>query len=220
MSGLPPGLDDFGARLEQAAEREIEGRRRPRRGLRRFGLPVTAALLAAAVSAGAVRLADRGDGRPIAPERGDSAASLKAADDQSIVTRSAAADPHGGPPWVVRPYANAEGADCVQVGQLRDGRLGRRQRGAFRALPRSATGTCAGRDAAEPLIGVQHTNDRTVVFGLAADRDPVIVRVGTRVRRVRPVAFGAFVVVFAGGVDERVEVRSRVRGRETVRTFG
>jgi len=220
MSGLPPGLDDFGERLEQVAERDIEGRRRPRRRLRGVGLPVTAAVLAAAVSAGAVRLADRGDGPPVAPERGDSAASLQAANDPSVVVKSAVEDPKGGPPWVVRAYANADGADCAQVGQLRDGRLGRQRRGEFRELPASATGTCAGADADEPLIGVRHEGDLTIVFGLAADRDPVTVRVGDRVRRVRPVGLGAFVAVFDGGVDERVEVRSRVRGRETVRTFG
>jgi hypothetical protein len=216
MSDLPPGLRDFGARLEQAAERDIEQRRsrRRRRWPRTFGLPIVAALLTVAVSAGAVRLVDRGGSEPIEPEPGVAGPGVP---DPSVVVKSAVDDPHGGPPWVLRVYTNRDGRACVQVGQLRGGRLGREQRGRFRVLPSSAAGICAGASDRGPLIAVRRTGDLTLVFGLAVVRDPVTMRVGELTRRVRPVGLGAFLAVFAGpGAHERIEVRSG----DTLRRFG
>lgn len=71
------------------------------------------------------------------------------------------------------------------------------------------------------MIAVRHTGDRTLVFGVGIDLEPVAVRAGGRERRVRPVGLGAFVVVFDGaGADGRVKVRAQIRGRPSLRTFG
>ena len=228
MSDLPPGLEEFGARLEQAAARDVQDRenehrrkneRRRHAGWRSLGLPVVAALLAAAVSAGAVRFVDSGSGDRIEPEGGDSGAQLQAPIDPAVVMASRAADPTGGPPWVVRAFTNAAGDECVQVGRLRNGVFGQVQGGQFRPLPATAPGTCAKVEGRAPLIAVRHSSSRrTVVFGLAVDRAPVSVRVGTHEQRVRPAGLGAFVVVFADVArDAPIVVRSSVDGQVSVR---
>lgn len=225
MSDLPPGLDDFGKRLEQAAAREIEEReararrrRGPRTRWRNLGLPVVAAVLAAAVSAGAVKLVDGGSGAPIEPERGDTGARLQAPKDPAVVLASAAADPAGGPPWVVRVYSNPAGRECVQLGRLRDGNFGQVHGGQFRRLPASATGTCAGPNADEPLVvAMRFGAQRTLVFGIGVDRAPVTVHIGDRRQRAQPASFGAFVTVFSrASPDATIVVRARVDGRPSV----
>jgi hypothetical protein len=222
VSELPPGLDEFGRRLEQAAAREIEQReqeRRPRRRWRNLGLPVVAAVLAAAVSAGAVKLVGGDEGDPIRPERGDDSARLQAPKDPAVVVSSATADPAGGPPWVVRAFTRAGDRECVQVGRLRDGVFGQVQAGRFRPLPASAPGTCGEAGATGPLLAVRRVGaQRTLVYGLVVDRAPVTVRVDDHEQRVRPAGLGAFVAVFEGAApDQVVVVRSMVNGRESVR---
>ena len=228
MNDLPPGLEDFGARLEQAAAREVHDRekRRRRRKERRWharwrslALPVVAAVLAAAVSAGAVRFVDSGSGDRIEPDGGDSGAQLQAPIDPAVVMASRAEDPIGGPPWVVRAFTNVAGDECVQVGRLRNGIFGQVQGGQFRPLPATAPGTCAKVEGRAPLIAVRHSSSgHTVVFGLAVDRAPVSVRVGTREQRVRPAGLGAFVVVFVDVArDEPIIVRSRLDGQVSIR---
>jgi hypothetical protein len=222
MSGLPPGLEDFGRRLEQAAERDVAARRRQRlsRRARGVGLAGAAALVAAAVSAGAVRIADRGGERIAPPEQGGGVSTLHAARDPAVVMATATADPSGGPPWVVRAFTNAAGRPCVYAGQLRNGVFGRIQGGRFRALPAGTPGAlCAHADDRGPLLVVSRDARRqlTLVFGLAIDRSPVTVRVGRRERRVQPAGFGAFMTVFSGADPrERIVVRSKVGGRDNV----
>jgi hypothetical protein len=223
VSELPPGLDDFGRRLEEAAAREIEARERERpprrrRRWRNLGLPVLAALLAAAVSAGAVRLVDGDAGNPITPDRGDVSKRLQAPRDPAVIVSSAPDNPAGGPPWVVRAFTNAAGRDCVQVGRLRAGVFGQVQGARFRPLPPSAPGTCATGAGSGPLIAVRRTaHEPTVVFGLALDRTPLTVSVGGRSQRVRPAGLGAFVAVFAGATPgQPIVVRFRVDGRARV----
>lgn len=221
MSDLPPGLEDFGDRLEQAAAREIEERetrRRRRTRWRSLGLPVVAALLAAAVSAGAVKLVDGGSGDPIEPESGDAGAGLQAPKDPAVVAASAAEDPAGGPPWVVRAFTNPTGQECVQVGRLRNGVFGQVQAGRFHPLPASTPGTCATDGAEGPLLAVRRVGtQRTLVYGLAVDRATVTVDVGDRRQRVEPAGLGAFVAVFAGASpDQPIVVRSQVDGRPSV----
>jgi hypothetical protein len=217
VTGLPPGLEDFGERLQQAAERDVAKRRPERRRgrwTRSIGLPVAAAVVAAAVSAGAVRVVDRG-GDPIEPEAGGNAV-LAPAKDPTVVSASAAANPSGGPPWVLRVYTSASSRECAQIGRLRDGVFGQVQLAKFRPLPSSASGTCAHADERGPLVAVSRLPGQslTIVFGLAVDRSPVTVRFGGRERRVRPVGFGAFIAVFEG-VDRhaKIVVRSKVGGR-------
>jgi len=225
---LPPGLEDFGARLQRAAEREIEARRREearkrgrgRRGLlRSIGVPVAAAIAAAAVSAGAVGVVTR-DSDPIAP---DPSTTSPAATDPAVVVASAVDNPGGGPPWVVRAYTDPAGFECVQVGRLRNGVFGDLQHGQFRALPSTEAGTCATAATKGPLLAVasRATLDLTLVYGLAIDRDPVTVRVGGREQRVRPSGLGAFVALFDGQrAGRRIVVRSTVEGRPDVQQLG
>lgn len=222
MSDLPPGLEKFGARLEQAAQRDIAERRgasRGRRRLRDIGLPLGAALTAAAVSAGAVHLVDR-QGAPITPERGSGTA-YQAAKDPAVIEATATANPSGGPPWVVRAYTGPSGRECIQVGRLRDGVFGQVQPDGFRRLPASAQGACASPTARGPLVTVvrRPSMNVTLVFGLAVDRTPVSIRYGAQHRRVRPAGFGAFLAVFDGArLRQPVVIRSRVAGRLDVQT--
>jgi hypothetical protein len=173
------------------------------------------------VSAGAVRIADR-SGDPIAPELG-SGGQNQAAKDPAVIESSAAANPGGGPPWVVRAYTTGTGRECIQVGRLRGGRFGQVQAGRFRALPASAAGgSCAPAGAPEPQVAVSMWPllNLVVVFGLGVDPSPVSVSFGTQHRRVKPGGFGAFIAVFEGsGRDQPIVVRSRVGGRLHVRRF-
>lgn len=224
---LPPGLDEFGAQLERAVERELEGEegrrsRRPPRLLRAIGLPVAAALAAAAVTAGAVRIADR-EGPPIQPDKGGAITSLQPPEDPTVVFSSAVADPGGGPAWVVRVYSNPAGQDCVKLGRLRDGVFGQVQGGRFRKLPASAEGTCL--PASSPrraLVAMERRGavKLTAVFGISPDREPVSVRYRGRDRVVSPVALGAFLTLL-GGADPSatIVVRTRVDGRVDERRF-
>ena len=181
MSELPPGLRTSAssssarpsARSRQRAA--VRSRRRPRVGCARIGLPVAAALAAAAVSAG--RCAS-----PIASARSDRTRTAAGGaprcrrQDPSVVAASAVADPSGGPPWVLRIYTNAAGHDCVKVGRLQDGVFGEVQLGRFRALPPSADGTCSAAVGRRALIAVgvaARSSNLTLVFGLATDRAPV-----------------------------------------------
>jgi len=235
VSGLPPGLEDFGVRLEQAAQRDVDARleetarreaeergraERRRSRLRNIGFPLVAALVAASVSAGAVRLAD-GPGDPIPPEP-DAGTTLQPAEDPAVVVASAVPNPSGGPPWVVRAYTTPSGRECVQVGRLSGGRFGQVQRGRFRALPSSGSATCASSGASGPHIAIARhaSTNLTLVYGLAIDRTPVSIRFGTQHRRATPAGFGAFVAVFEG-VDprRRIVVQTRVGGRLDVRRF-
>jgi hypothetical protein len=223
MSDLPPGLKDFGERLEQAAQRDVSERPRAaprRRRLRSVGLPLGAALAAAAVSAGAVRLVDR-PGEPIAPEPGSGAA-YGAAKDPSVIRASAVANPSGGPQWVVRAYTAEDGRECVQVGRLRAGIFGQVQAGRFRALPTTGQASCASPSARGPQVAVlrRPLMNLTLVYGLAVDSTPVSIRFGALHRRVTPAGFGAFLAVFEGAApDVPVVVRSRVGGRPDVHRF-
>ncbi len=228
MSDLPPGMEDFGTRLEEAAQREIDARppeparRRRRRLLRDVGVPLGAALAAAAVSAGAVRMAEDRSGDPIAPEpRGGGA--LAPARDTSVIQSSAVPSPSGGPPWVVRAFETATGRRCVQVGRLSDGVFGQVQGGRFRALPKSAPGTCASPGATGPLVAVARhaSTDLTLVYGVGVDPTAVSIEFGSLKRRVTPAGFGAFVAVFEGArPDRRIVVRSRAGGRPDVQRLG
>lgn len=114
---------------------------------------------------------------------------------------STTADPAGGLPWAAKVFTNASGEDCVAVGQLRDGRLGRVRNGIFRALPIDATGTC-GDLAREPLLAGQWAaaggDPRTVVYGIARDRRPVAVTLAGRTTTVEPHGQGVFIVAAVG----------------------
>jgi hypothetical protein len=206
---LPPMLAELGRELRAAAERDIEierqvharedARRWPRR--RRNALIfAVGALACAGAGAGASGVFDADEGRPIerdpAPQMGDPAA------DPNVVTSSATADPAGGLPWAVKVFTNDAGQDCVRVGRLRAGALGRVVDGRFRALPDDASATACADLERQPLLvarqAVPGADARTIVYGIARDRRPVKVTLGGPAAVVRPRGQGAFVVVRRG----------------------
>lgn len=200
MKDLPPGLDDFGLRLREAAEQE---RARPAVArlngfLRKLVVPATATALTVAAGAGAIGLVNGEEGPPIRAESGDGGG-LQAPADPAVITSSTVADVAGGPPWVVRAYTNSAGDECVQVGRLREGVFGRVQERRFRALPPDAPGVCGPASRRSSLVAAERQADpaRTIVFGLAASRGPVTVSVASTTRRANPAALGAFLTVFA-----------------------
>jgi hypothetical protein len=225
VSDLPPGLRDFGERLEEVARRDVAERarrRQPRRRrvLRNAGLPVAAAVVAAVVSAGAVRLGDR-EADSIPAER--EGAGYEAAKDSAVVEASAVADPAGGPPWVLRAFTTKNGRQCVQVGRLRKGAFGQVQGDRFRALPSTAPGSaCSAPNDSGPLFAVSRRPavNLTFVFGLAPSSKAVMVSYGKLRRSVRPVGLGAFLTIFEGSSPrQRIVARARVGGQLRGRSF-
>lgn len=205
MSDLPPGLDDFGFRLRDAAERNQ--RRRQRAGvsswLKKLVFPVTVTALTVAAGAGAIGLVSNEQGPGIRAERGDGAG-LDAPTDPAVITSSTVRDPAGGAPWVVRAYTNRDGEECVQVGRLQNGVFGQVQEQRFRALPPDAPGVCGPASRRRSLVAIERRTDpaRTIVYGLAASRQPVVVSLASRTRRSEPAALGAFLTVFAVPVGD------------------
>ena len=198
---LLPSLRELGDRLGDAAAREIEAEheRAPRRRKRRWQPFVLGGVVVALVAAGGVTATDlfTGSGEPVPEER-------RSPSQPGVLTDSAAADPAGGLPWAVRVFVDSRGRECLQLGRLRDGALGMVQSGQFRRYEGRPNGPCG--DLGEtPLVSAvdQRTlpAERTVVYGLSRARGPVVVRLGGRVRRVRPGALGAFVLVYEGMVD-------------------
>jgi hypothetical protein len=209
MTGrLPPVLDHLRDQLREAAARDIAIERqvdvrvadRIRRGRRRRWLLVT---LGALVAFGGVAVAERAIDRTGPDIAGDVVPRhLTAAAGEGIVTNSAVADPGGGPPWALRVFTNQAGLDCVALGRLKDGRLGTYdQSRTFRALPVHVSGVCEPVAKTGLLVAVQHNAiapQRTIVFGLARDRQPVRITVGGVTRTVVPGGLGSFVDVRTG----------------------
>ena len=220
MTGLPPGLEDFGERLRAAAEvanaqDAVSG---GAAGPARSRLSVGAAMATAAVGAGAVKLADRG-GEDIELDPGTKR-SERAPKDPSVAAASATADPEGGPPWVVRVFFE-RGNACVMAGRLQDGDFGQVQRGEFRRFPASAPGTCAAPGAKGPVMAAQRNGTTsTVVFGVGVDNALVKITFDGATQSVKPVSLGAFLAVFPGGDrDAPIVVRARAGGRAVTQTL-
>ena len=220
---LSPDLQDFGERLREAAERQVELERREARGrsrrsrLRRRTVigAVLAVLLPAGAIAGAGALPSR-DGEPV---KGDDRLneSLRPATDPSVALGSAVADPVGGPPWALRVASNARGEECFSLGRLRDGRLGRQDRDGFRPFPRNVPLTCGdlAKEGVVLMAGTQvDPQPRTYFYGISAGRAPVVLELGGRRYEARPKALGTFIFVFEG--VRKVpgsEIRTVVDGR-------
>jgi hypothetical protein len=222
---LPPGLDDFGRQLREAAQRQAEADRSAHRsGARRWRpliIAIAAAVLAAVAAAGAARIFDS-EG-PSLPKSPDSPRRLRPPADPGVVLSAAVADPGGGYPWTVRVFTNAAGEDCVAAGRLRAGKLGQVQNGLFRPLPAQTPGICGDLATVRvlPLVERRSTPaERTIVYGVSQSRHPISIRLGSRSRRVTPKALGAFITVFVGMRREPVVVRTIVDGRAFVRHLG
>lgn len=233
MTGrLPPVFDDLRDQLRAAAARdvaiesEVEARVADgiRRGRRRHWLLVT---LGAIVAFGGVAVAERAidrTGPDVAPDI--LPRDIAPASEQGIVTNSAVADPGGGPPWAVRVFTNPAGLDCVALGRLKDGKLGTYdQSRTFRALPARVSGVCEPLAKTGLLVAVHHraiAPQRTIVFGLARDRQPVRITVGGVTRTVVPGGLGSFVDVRTGLFRRRggAVVSTTAAGRTVRRHLG
>ena len=230
-TSLPPSLQEFGHRLKQAAELQIEQEREeraqqrpePKRGRphRRAWLAAVAAiLLPAGAVAGATAVFSE-DGVPLQAEN-DLPTDVQPAVDPGVRLESAVADPEGGLPWALKVFTNQEGQDCATVGRLRGGLLGQLRGKEFRPFPEGVPGVCGNLAEAGVIAAVDRRRDpqpRTVVYGLTAGRDPVSVTIDGEVRHVDPGPLGSFVIVFEGaqqlrGATLRTAVDGQVRELE------
>ena len=120
---LPPPFADLREQFRAAAAREIEVERRvaerSRRGSRRVVVAVALGLLVPAAGvAGAARILSREDAEPVGGPDVSAA-------EPGIVPSTAVPDPDGGPPWALKVFTNGSGRDCVGLGRLSGGKLGR-----------------------------------------------------------------------------------------------
>jgi hypothetical protein len=224
---LPPALRNLREQLREAAARDIEVdsrvQRRLRRGRWRRWLIVAVAAL---VSAGGVAVAQRVFDRE-GPDTPDDRIPrrLGAAADPGVVTASATRDPSSGPPWAVRVFTTPGGLECVAVGRLRDGAIGRYDAArTFRKLPADVAGACEplGRSGLLVTLSVRGSPEpRTIVYGLAREYGPVRVTIAGKARTLRPGPFGTFIDVRAGVLDRRGATASTtVAGRTVTRRLG
>ena len=224
---LPSSLDDFGSRLRDAAARRVEKERRESRRVRlrrrRTALATLAAvLLPAAAIAGAGSLL-RDDGRPLEADP-DLPASARPAADPTVLAGGAVPDPDGGLPWAMRVFSNPLGEQCIALGRLRDGTIGRLRRGEFNPLPPDTGGLCgqvAERGVIASIERRTTPRGRTIVYGLVEGSARITVRVAGERRSARPRALGSFIFVFRGIRDLRgAEVRTTRDGRPVVIRLG
>jgi hypothetical protein len=222
---LPPALADLreqfraAAARELAVEREVERRvqvrTRRRRRPARLASIVAAAVFALAGVAFAAGLLDR-DGPSLAPE-GQALDGQSA--DPGVIVSSAVPDPGGGPPWALKLVSNDRGEECVLVGRLRDGVLGRVRDGVFQPLPAVAQGFCADLSQ-EPLLAAVEQwphPTRTVIYGVSRGRGTVDVTIGGSRTRLRTAGLGTYLFVRRGKLDPGgASVSARIDGRRVV----
>jgi len=222
---LPPGLEEFGERLRQAAAAQIEEERRaaappPRRRAsrtRRLLVALGAVILTGGAAAGAAQLLEH-EGDPL-PRETDAPTPLAPGAAAGVVASTLTPDPVGGLPWAVRVFTNSAGADCVALGRLRNGKLGQVENRVFRALPDGASGIC-GDVSTEGLVATVEQRakpaPRTAVFGLSAGSGPVQIVLDGRSHTVQPRGLGAFLMVVEGVRGERIDVSTAVGDRRVV----
>jgi hypothetical protein len=233
MSNLPPSLQEFGHRLKEAAEIQIEkereensqqrGQDRSRR-LRRGTLlgALAAILLPAGVIAGATTVLSE-DGIPLLGES-DLPSDVRPAVDPGIRLESAVSDPAGGLPWALRVFTNQQGQECATVGRLRGGVLGQLRDTEFRPFPEGVPGVCGSLAEEGLLVGVERRGQpqpRTVVYGLTSGRDAVSVTTGGDTLQVEPGSLGSYIIVLEGVQQLRgATVRTTLDGQVRERALG
>ncbi|HEX8103880.1 MAG TPA: hypothetical protein VF533_14785 [Solirubrobacteraceae bacterium] len=196
---LPAPFADLREQFRAAAAREIEIERRvaqqTRRGRRRVVVAVALGLMVPAAGvAGATRIF-AGEAKEAGADRDVPVA------DAGVIASSAVPDPHGGPPWALKVFANRQGDDCVAFGRLRDGKLGTYQRGLFRPHPERMPGMCDHPSGSDVLLAASVAamgDKRTLIYGLSRERAPITVEVRGRRHVLRPGALGTFLLVFDG----------------------
>ena len=220
---LPPAFAKLRDQLREAAERDIEIERRVAqrvgRARRRHWLLIG---LAAAAAGGGVAVAERARDREGAARPTTSVPASAAGDAApGIVTSSATADPDGGPPWALRVFSNPAGLDCVAIGRLSGGKLGSYDElRTFHPLQSRRPGACGRLATVGLLVAVQQRSSplpRTIVYGLARDREAVRVTIGERTRSHVPGALGSFIDVRSGILDLQGASTSTTLAGEIVR---
>ena len=216
---LLPGLRTLGDRLGDAAEREIAaGHAAGPRRRRRYRPLSVAAVVATLAGAGAVTATDvfTGSGEPVPDEPSSTS-------QPGVLTDSSAADPGGGLPWALRVFVDDRGRECLQLGRLRDGKLGIVLNGQFRPFEGRPQSSC-GELAVDKFMTIVETRPhpaRTTVYGITQSRSPLRIRLGGSVRTVRPGALGAYVTVYAGMRDlSGATISTVVDGRRITRRLG
>jgi hypothetical protein len=209
-----PARDLLRERLLEAARREEAqtarpARRRRRRRRRTIGLGV-AALLGAAVAAGAADLISTGE--PVR-DASHSGSQYEPAPAGAPVLVAKARDPDRNSTWGVGIYTGANGQTCAIAGQVRGVTLGRIENGRFRAYTSDSNGAC-GDLRRHPifldrlLVGGAHP--RTIIYGRARASERTVVAESEGRPHSAPTARGgAFVFVFAGH-HSLAELRPRV----------
>lgn len=198
---LPPGLCEFGNRMQEAAHQEIqqEQQLRRRRRFPRLLVAVSVGTLTVGAVAGASSLILR-DGSPIKSDPITPDKQLPPAD-PSVVASSAVADPDGGPPWALKVFENGAGELCVRVGRLRQGVLGQVRGTTFRPLPAEAPGVCGRLQTEKVVFSIERRGGpqpRTLVYGVTVGREPLVISLGVLSRRVTPGTLGTFLLVSRG----------------------
>lgn len=98
-------------------------------------------------------------------------------------------------------FTNPAGAECVRVGRLRNGVLGEMHGHQFRRFPADAPGVCGNAAPTGLVTAVTRRGQperRTVVYGVSAARNPVIVELDGERHTIRPQGLGTFLLVLPG----------------------
>lgn len=218
----PPGLGDFGRRLDEVARHDFQEELRRRRGghvsrPRAWPAVIATVVLAGGVAVGATAVFNE-SGSPI--EREPRGGDLTPPVDPSVVAATRTPDPGGGVPWVLRVFTNARGQECLVLGRLNRGRFGQVQGGRFRPLPPASPGLCdSARSELLAFLDRRPDPRRTIVYGLTKGTAEVSIRLGRETRRVSPVALGAYLLVVASA-ERSVTVTTTVAGSSVTRRIG
>lgn len=182
------------------AEQAAEQRRRKRPGkLARLALAVLAPVLTIAAVATGTKII--GGDKPLRSDRSglrDPRGARDLTPSARPLADASAADPRGGLRWGVRLYTSASNRMCVTVGQVKRGRLGVTQRGAFREIPSGHQSLCGRFREQHVVVGRRMSPDGSNVLYGVVDRTVRRLHLmrpsSGRTATVRIAADGTFVV--------------------------
>jgi hypothetical protein len=117
-------------------------------------------------------------------------------------------DPGGAAPWGVKEMRRADRQTCLQIGQVRDGRLGDEIGGRFHPTPEDAIYSCTRTDERPwGTVSLAHrggsaSDRRSVVFGAVAPRvEKVVVQTPIETRTLDVKGHQSYVVAYRENLD-------------------